>query len=278
MLTTYVSEIFGLWYKSISLGFKYILNIHKIGWSKIGITRLLMPMDLSRYFELSAVYKELQIKKGDKIFDLSSPKLLASYISRNKIVAVDLWQKEIDSWKSLLKETKTLSSNLRLEVVDGKRIPYPAKSFDKVYSISVIEHIENSGDSKAIKEMARILKPNGRMVITVPVATKGYESFKERDIYGKHSNKSQVFWARRYSDKMLVDRIIKPSNLRLTKKIYCYEKYPVFSDLHAKLLPFSVLFGWVFLPLALVSLRTTAKMPKMFSKINVLLVLDKTRS
>ena len=55
---------------------------------------------------------------------------------------------------------------------------FPNNFFDVVYSVSTVEHIgfggygENKdvsmGDRKAVLEMARVLKPDGVMVVTVP--------------------------------------------------------------------------------------------------------------
>ena len=48
-----------------------------------------------------------------------------------------------------------------------EKLPYPDNSFDRVFCISVIEHMKD-GDKvkKAVKEMVRVLKKNGLLVIT----------------------------------------------------------------------------------------------------------------
>jgi SAM-dependent methyltransferase len=47
-------------------------------------------------------------------------------------------------------------------------IPFRDNSFDLVYNSGVIEHFEDPTNVAAIREMARVTKPSGRVVIIVP--------------------------------------------------------------------------------------------------------------
>jgi SAM-dependent methyltransferase len=67
--------------------------------------------------------------------------------------------------------------NLKAVRGDAAHAPFRATSFDAVMAISVIEHIgighygdpnAEGGDREAVREVARILKPGGRSVITLP--------------------------------------------------------------------------------------------------------------
>jgi SAM-dependent methyltransferase len=51
-------------------------------------------------------------------------------------------------------------------VFDGKKLPCADESFDLAVALDVLEHIEE--DASALEEWLRILKPGGRLLITVP--------------------------------------------------------------------------------------------------------------
>ncbi len=50
--------------------------------------------------------------------------------------------------------------------VDCYRLPFPDNSFDLVTLFDVVEHIEDDG--RVLAEVARILKPGGRVMLSVP--------------------------------------------------------------------------------------------------------------
>lgn len=68
------------------------------------------------------------------------------------------------SWKEII-EAKKSNRYKNLTCVDAIKMPYPDKSFATVVSISVLEHITNT--IGVVKEVFRILKPNGQFILTV---------------------------------------------------------------------------------------------------------------
>lgn len=50
--------------------------------------------------------------------------------------------------------------------VNGIKLPFRDSTFDLVIALDVLEHIKE--DSKALKEWHRVLKPGGKLLITVP--------------------------------------------------------------------------------------------------------------
>jgi len=55
-----------------------------------------------------------------------------------------------------------------IELIDGDAhaLPVPDKSFDAAVSFQALEHMERPG--ACLREMARVLRPGGRVVVTVP--------------------------------------------------------------------------------------------------------------
>ncbi len=51
-------------------------------------------------------------------------------------------------------------------VAAGEHLPFPANTFDTILSHEVLEHVQD--DAQSVAEMARVLKPGGRIVIFVP--------------------------------------------------------------------------------------------------------------
>lgn len=62
----------------------------------------------------------------------------------------------------------------------GEHLPFPAGSMDVVFSHEVLEHVQD--DAAAIKEVVRVLKPGGRLVLFCP--NRGYP-FETHGIYWK---------------------------------------------------------------------------------------------
>jgi ubiquinone/menaquinone biosynthesis C-methylase UbiE len=55
---------------------------------------------------------------------------------------------------------------------DVRELPFPDESFDFVYAGGVVEHFRETG--RAVSEMTRVLRPKGRLLLTVPTLTLSY--------------------------------------------------------------------------------------------------------
>ncbi len=86
----------------------------------------------------------------------------------------------LDYSKSAVIRAKKLIPKGEFIVGDIYNMPYASASFDLVFCIQTLEHLKNS--DKVLKEMDRICKPDGMIIISVPNG--------ELDTYGGHVN----FW------------------------------------------------------------------------------------
>src|SRR5262249_23592650 len=108
----------------------------------------------------------------------------------------------------------------RMEAQDARALSYPDDAFDRIFSISAIEHIPEDGDEAAIHELARVLKPGGRCCLTLPWSDSGYkEDFKRRgdpDAYWAAGSKEEtVVYPRAYDRATLERRIFTSSGLEV---------------------------------------------------------------
>jgi ubiquinone/menaquinone biosynthesis C-methylase UbiE len=65
-----------------------------------------------------------------------------------------------------------LASRCRLRIGDVERLRYSDASFDAVLSMGVLEYLPNH--ATALHEIARVLKPGGQLVLTVPNQASAY--------------------------------------------------------------------------------------------------------
>jgi SAM-dependent methyltransferase len=185
----------GVW-----LGLRSLLTGH---FTRDALIRVLAPVEDTRLFELPETVAALEIEGGQRVLDLASPKLAAVCLARAgaEVTSVDAYEPEIAAWRVLAGHVRGLS----FQVADARRLPFPDEAFDHAYSISVIEHIGEDGDFQALAELARVVKPGGRIVITVPYATSYGEDWRGAPLYGEHTQQKDGRWffSRTYDDERL---------------------------------------------------------------------------
>jgi SAM-dependent methyltransferase len=114
---------------------------------------------------------DLELKPGDKVLDAgcgSGRHLRAlAALSGLKIFGVDRNQKDLDEAVAALKEMPDRqTTDCILTCADITALPFPDEYFDCVICSEVLEHIPEH--EKAIRELVRVLKPSGAIVISVP--------------------------------------------------------------------------------------------------------------
>jgi len=216
----------------LSVGLRSILR----GNLKIGLRRVVNPVSYWRYPVFNLVKEYVKEQEELNVLDIGSPKLLALYLAVKKhfnVTSIDIQDPEIFSvWLKyyndylILKNTNRKGSIFRPEYQDARNLSYPDNCFDLVYSISVIEHIPYDGDSIAMKEIARVLRPGGTAIIEVPFSYKKYDTFVNNDIYERKCSGKDIFYQRHYDPRSVYDRIIFPSELSVEKMCIFRERMP----------------------------------------------------
>ncbi len=194
-----------LWRHSYRLGWRWLLRGMRHGWrgARVGLCRLLVPLDPWRYYEMGKVAEQ---EFDGRCLDIASPKLLPSLLQherRGEWVAVDLFRAEIERWRRVDPE-------LRLEVQDARKLSYDDASFDHCISVSVLEHIAGDGDRQAMAEIWRILRPGGTLHLTTNVSSQPSEIYHDLPEWGEASTKvgKRIFFERHYSPEELEARLL----------------------------------------------------------------------
>lgn len=75
----------------------------------------------------------------------------------------DLTEETVDAIRRMVGE--------RVELLSGPHLPWPDESFDLIVVVDLLEHLHD--DATLASELARCLRPGGRLVLNVPHAKRG---------------------------------------------------------------------------------------------------------
>lgn len=94
--------------------------------------------------------------------------------------------------------------------------------FDVITAISVLEHVDHGGDTLMLKKGYSLLKPGGRMIITLP-----FNENYPRDFYlsmgaysQTRSDTGRFFYQRHYDKHALQDRILCRTQFQLEMQLF----------------------------------------------------------
>lgn len=116
---------------------------------------------LGSYMRLSLLTNKFKSVKNKKILDVGcNYGEIENYLSReNQVTAIDIDE-------TALKIGKKTFKNVTFIKASATNLPFRDKSFDFIICLAVLEHIKN--DTLALKEMSRVLKDKGEIILAVP--------------------------------------------------------------------------------------------------------------
>lgn len=122
--------------------------------------------DMSLKRRARKIIESINPQKGEKIVDLGCGTGYYLFLLSNLGVSVSLTG--FDNDDRSIKEAEEMMQGKRIKFITGDlhKISFQSQSFDKAVMSEVLEHVEN--DEKVLKEIHRILKPNGLLVLSVP--------------------------------------------------------------------------------------------------------------
>ena len=100
---------------------------------------------------------------------------------------------------------------LTIQSMDATELKFPNESFDRVLAISMVEHLPFFMDSVAMKEMGRVLKPDGKIIVTVPFNLGNHIEDEQRG--------GEEYQQRHYNEFTIRERITHPTLCKFKKAI-----------------------------------------------------------
>ena len=171
---------------------------------------MFFPMDSTRYFEFHESWKQLNRLPFKRYLDVSSPRLLPFMLMRSHVQATAEF---INPDPNDIRDTEQfftafrINKRCRFSNCTIAQADFGQSSFDLITCLSVLEHIPS--DREAVSQMWYLLKPGGRLVITVPCMKQPLEQYISHNQYGvlEPGSDGYTFWQRYYDSAMLQETI-----------------------------------------------------------------------
>jgi len=181
------------------------------------------PMSSTRYFEFAFMWDALSKLSIPRYLDVSSPRLFPIILTlkKHELVAdlVNPDAADLTSTSHLVKALN-LQSRCNIHACLIGAAPFEPSSFDVVTSMSVVEHIPQ--DMQAVQKMWELLKPGGRLLLTLPCAAEALEQYINQNAYGLLEPDEQgfVFFQRLYDQDLLEERVFSVAGQPRRRVIY----------------------------------------------------------
>ncbi len=177
-----------------------------------------------RYAEFEGVLRELTLDPPMTVLDVSSPQwfsfLLAEQYPGIDFHYINILPTELDPYRELAAALRL--GNLDYRIADVRNLEIADETYDRVVSISVIEHIYplQGGDVRALREIARVLKPGGELILTVPYKDKGSVVFMDGPVY-ERDEPGTNFFAREYDKETFAQLVAQSGMVLETQRFIC---------------------------------------------------------
>lgn len=173
---------------------------------------LLYPVSITRYFEFDFAWRALAQDgfSPRRCLDVSSPFLFGFFVAR-QFPEIQIRMLNPDARD--FRRTRRLADQLAwpgivAEEVGMESLKAEAATYDAVWSISVIEHIAgtNGDDRDAVRRLWKVLRPGGRLILTVPTDKRAWDEYRDNDPYGTQpqSGAAGAYFFQRFYDEAAI--------------------------------------------------------------------------
>ena len=196
---------FSIYLSALRIG---IVTVFRGRWRE-GLKQFIAPVGYWRLWPNAVILSEYDKYRPARILDVSSPKLPSLILgSKAQVWATDLEDPQLPArWKCTADAIGLRNYHVQFE--NACALSFPDASFDLVYSISVIEHIPGQGDTAALAEFQRVLKPGGVAIVEVPFRHTRQDVMQHYDSKGSKLDVPR-FYERYYDNEWLDSRLQTP--------------------------------------------------------------------
>jgi SAM-dependent methyltransferase len=135
------------------------------------------------------------------------------------------------------------AGNAEFVEAEAESLPFGDASFDHAYSISVLEHIAGDGDEQALRELARVVRPGGRVALTLPYAASYREDWRDSPEFVDHGDVGGRFFFQRWYDDARLDRLVAAAPALELVARAAVRMQPNWNDAYVRAFPWLVPLG-----------------------------------
>lgn len=114
-----------------------------------------------------ALISQASLASGAAVLDFGCGTGTLDILLKRQFPNLRLTGVDVDEKVIAIALEKSRKSGVAIELLtyDGERLPFPGNSFDRVLSSLVFHHIPTAGKRVALKEIRRVLRPDGELHI-----------------------------------------------------------------------------------------------------------------
>jgi ubiquinone/menaquinone biosynthesis C-methylase UbiE len=191
----------------------------------------LYGLPAERFVELGFAVEQAVSPPGSAVLDIGSERsVLPAFLAAAKgmrVVALDLCDYVLD--QNVYAQALGVADRLNGRVGDATRLEQDDDSVDLVTCISTIEHLPGDADAACAREMARVLRPGGRLILTTPVWYASRDLYLNQSFYDRVYTGDPLFFERVYDPATLDHRVIEPSGLTVLTQhsFFTVQRHPL---------------------------------------------------
>jgi len=199
-------------------------------FSRLGNGRLKDGIYYPRVIEIPLALNRLDVTHGSTVLDVGCCGSVTPFLLARKgilTVGIDMHSQGMTAQAESFERCRDWKgSGVIVPLVgDARRLPFPDDSFDAVLALSTLEHIPDDGDSMAMAEIARVLRPGGRVFVSLEHGEYFREEWVSKDIGVEYrSDSEERTFVRYYDPDAIKNRIVQPSGLTVIERGYFGER------------------------------------------------------